>query len=201
MLAALAFAAVLPTISICVHASPDVSPRLVKWTFEEADAIWRDAGVRIRWTLEAEDEAALATPAREDRLRVVIDHNPGMDLGADVAMGWVVFEGDQPRSEIHLSYTNAVNGLERIAPRTMMHLLSQMRSDELVATALGRTLAHELGHYLLDLKDHHSKNGLMQAGWTADELFGPVRPRLYLNAAQRQAISSKLVPAAQLTKR
>ena len=67
MLAALALAAVLPTISISVHASPDVSPRLVKWTFEEADAIWRDAGVRIRWTLEHENEAA--APDRGDRLR------------------------------------------------------------------------------------------------------------------------------------
>src|SRR5436305_13088867 len=112
MLAALVLAAVLPTISICVHVSPDVSPRLVKWIFEEADAIWRVAGVRIRWALEAEDEATLATPERTDRLRVVIDHNPGLDLGADVPMCWVVFEGDQPRPEIHRAYTMAVNGLE-----------------------------------------------------------------------------------------
>ena len=199
MLAAIALAAVLPTISISVHASPDVSPRLVRWTFEEADAIWSDAGVRIRWTLEA--EAVPAAPDPGDRLRVVIDHDRGMNLGADVAVGWVTFEGDQPRPEIHLSYTNAVNGLERIAPRTMMHLLSQMRVDELVATALGRALAHELGHYLLELKDHTRDNDLMHASWTADELFGPARPRFHLNAAQRQAISSKLSPAAQVTKR
>src|SRR5206468_6933082 len=158
MLAALALAAVLPTISISVHASPDVSPRLVKWTFEEADAIWRDAGVRIRWTLENENELVPAAPDRGDRLRVVIDHNRGMDLGADVALGWVVFEGDQPRPEIHLSYSNALAGLERIAPRTMMQLLSQMRSDELVALALGRALAHELGHYLLELKEHRQED-------------------------------------------
>ena len=201
MLAALALAAALPTISISVHASPDVSPRLVKWTFEEADAIWRDAGVRIRWTLENENELVPAVPDRGDWLRVVIDHNRGMNLGADVALGWVTFEGDQPRPEIHLSYTNAVDGLERIAPRTMMHLLSQMRTDELVATALGRALAHELGHYLLELKEHVGGDDLMHADWTADELFGPVRPRFHLNPAQRQAISSKLWPAAQLTKR
>jgi hypothetical protein len=200
MLAALALAAVLPTISISVHASPDVSPRLVRWTFEEADAIWRDAGVRIRWTLENENEVQTA-PDGGDRLRVVIDHARGMNLGTDVALGWVTFEGDQPRPEIHLSYTNAVDGLERIAPRTMMHLLSQMRADELVATALGRALAHELGHYLLELKDHTGEDDLMHASWTAEELFGPVRPRFHLNSAQRQAISSKLLPAAQLTKR
>ena len=201
MLAVLALAAVLPTISISVHASPDVSPRLVKWTFEEADAIWRDAGVRIKWTLEAQDEPVPATPEQGDRLRVVIDHNPGMYLGADVAVGWVSFEGDQPRPEIHLSYTNAVAGLARIAPRTMMHLLSQMHSDELVATALGRALAHELGHYLLELKEHTGGDELMHASWTADELFGPIRPRFNLTTAQRQTISSKLLPAVQLTKR
>jgi hypothetical protein len=201
MLAAIALAAVLPTISISVHASPDVSPRLVKWTFEEADAIWRDAGVRITWTLEAQDPVVPAMPDRGDRLRVVIDHHRGMNLGVDVAVGWVVFEGDQPRPEIHLSYANAVAGVERIAPRTLQHLLTQMRVDELVATALGRALAHELGHYLLELKDHSGEGDLMQASWTVDELFGPDRPRVHLNAAQRQAISSKLSRAALLTKR
>jgi hypothetical protein len=201
MLAAIALAVVLPTVSITVHASPGVSPRLVRWTFEEADAIWREAGVRIAWTLEAQKEPVPATPDRGDRLRVVIDYNRGMDLGADVAVGWVVFEGDQPRPEIHLSYSNALAGLERIAPRTMMQLLSQMRSDELVAIALGRALAHELGHYLLELKEHREDDDLMHASWTADELFGPDRPRFHLNAAQRLAIASKLSPAVQLTKR
>src|SRR5207247_9537340 len=98
MLAALALAAVLPTISISVHVSPDVSPRLVKWTFEEADAIWRDAGVRITWTMEA--EAVPATPERADRLRVVIDHDTGMYLGAVVAGGWGSFGEDSTGPEL-----------------------------------------------------------------------------------------------------
>src|SRR2546426_10469629 len=96
MLAALALAAVLPTISISVHASPDVSPRLVKWTFEEADAIWRDAGVRIRWTLETEDEAVPAAPGPRDRLRGGIDHDRGMNLGPHGALGWGAVESDPP---------------------------------------------------------------------------------------------------------
>src|SRR2546425_11815218 len=97
MLAALALAAVLPTISISVHASPDVSPRLVKWTFEEADAIWRDAGVRIRWTLETEDEAVPAAPDPRGRPRGVIDPRRGVNLGADGVPGWGYFERAQRR--------------------------------------------------------------------------------------------------------
>jgi hypothetical protein len=201
MLAALALAAALPTISISVHASPDVSLKLIKWTFEEADAIWRDAGVRITWTMERQDGTVPPPPDRENRLRVVIDHDRGMDLGDDVAMGWVSFEGDQPRPEIHLSYANAVAGLERIDARAMRTVLLQMRVTELVATALGRVLAHELGHYLLDLKAHTGDDGLMHANWTVEELFGPDRPRFRLTAAERQTLASKLSPAALLTAR
>jgi hypothetical protein len=149
MLAAIALAAALPTISITVHASPDVSPRLIKWVIEEADDIWRGAGVRIAWTLEPRDGTVPPKPSLEDRLRVVIDHEPGMNLGADVALGWVVFEGDRPRPEIHLSYANAAAGVELIAPRAMLNLLARMRVDELVArlnlnSAERRTLASKL---------------------------------------------------------
>jgi hypothetical protein len=201
MLAAIALAAALPTISISVQASPDIPPRAIKWAFEEADAIWRGAGVRITWTMESQDGTVPPMPDREDRLRVVIDHDLGLELGADVAVGWVTFQDDQPQPEIHLSYANAVAGVERVAPRAMLNLLSQMRVDQLVATALGRTLAHELGHYLLEQKDHSGDDGLMHADWTAEELFGPVRPRVRLNAAERQTLASKLSPAALLTKR
>ena len=200
MLAAIALAAALPTISITVHASPDVSPRLIKWVVDEADDIWRGAGVRIAWTLESRDGTVPATRSLEDPLRVVIDHERGTRLGGEVALGWVVFEGDRPRPEIHLSYANAVAGVERIAPRAMLNMLARMRVDELVATALGRALAHELGHYLLELKNHSEDDALMHASWTAEELFGAEPPRLRLNAAERRALASKLSPAL-LTKR
>ena len=42
----------------------------------------------------------------------------------------------------------------------------------LLARAMGRALAHEMGHYLLASKEH-TKNGLMQAHRTATEFFGP----------------------------
>jgi hypothetical protein len=46
--------------------------------------------------------------------------------------------------------------------------------DDLVGRALGRVLAHELGHYLLGLREH-SPDGLMQPLFRTDRLISPDR--------------------------
>lgn len=196
MIAALALAAAtaLPTISISVHAS---SPRLSQWmlTFAlgEAKDIWLDAGVRISWRIEKEGAAT-------DGLRVVIDDDPGTALSEGLALGWVIFEGDVPRPEIHLSYVNAAVGLERSCQVGMLARWTPLRIDEVVALALGRALAHEIGHYLLG-PTAHTPNGLMRAEWSPNDLYGEHRPYFRLTAVQRAAIASKLTPDAVVTKR
>jgi len=196
MLAALTLAAAtaLPTISISVHASsPRVSGWMLNFALDEARAIWIDAGLRISWRIEKERAAA-------DGLRVVIDDDPGTGLGEGLAIGWVIFQGDQPTQEIHLSYANAVAGLERSCPLGALNRLNPLRIDEMVAVALGRALAHELGHYLLG-PNAHSGSGLMRAEWSPAEMFGESRPFFHLDAVQRGAIASKLMTEAVVTKR
>src|SRR5437773_1492666 len=64
MLAALTIAAVtaLPTIAITVQPSSNVSRSLIALVFEEAGAIWRDAGVRVVWTIDGEDGRTKGPP-------------------------------------------------------------------------------------------------------------------------------------------
>ena len=197
MLAALTIAAVaaLPTISIAVHPSSHVSRSLVELMLEETRDIWSDVGVRVVWKVPRTVERDEPAP---DVVRVIIDDDTGPKQGVGWAIGWVIFEGDEPRREIHLSYANALVGLERSCPLGALSRMWKTQIDELIAVALGRALAHELGHYLLGLR--HSGNGLMHADWSPREMFGADRPHFRLDAAQRAAIASKLLPAQIGTK-
>ena len=59
--------------------------------------------------------------------------------------------------------------------------------EVLMARAIGRALAHELGHYFLASKEH-TKKGLMKAHRTAVEFFGQdARPFTGTSAAAPQA--------------
>ena len=191
MLAALALAAVtaLPTISVTVQPSPNVSRSLVALVLEEAGAIWRDVGVRV----VVRDEPAPGV------VRVIIDDSIATSSDAGLAIGWVIFDDDEPRPEIRLSYANAVAGLTRACPAGTLSKMWKSQIDELVAVALGRVLAHELGHYLLG-SAAHTNDGLMHADWSPNEMFGADRPRFRLDATQRATIAPKLVPAQIGTK-
>jgi hypothetical protein len=166
---------------------------MLTFALEEAKAIWLDAGVRISWRIEGERTAG-------DGLRVLIDDDPGTALSEGLALGWVIFEGDVPRPEIHLSYVNAAVGLERSCQLGALARWTPLHIDEVVALALGRALAHEIGHYLLG-PDAHTASGLMRADWSPTELYGEHRPYFRLTAAQRDSIGSKLTPATVVTKR
>ena len=201
----LAAATAIPTIAIGVRALPDVPRPLVTLALEEARAIWRAAGVRLVWRTDgdgAKDGAvAAAAPGAVGldlavTLRVVIDDEPGTAPGDFLAAGWVIFEGGEPRPEIHLSRANVFKGLERACPVGALSRLTQFHIDEVVAVALGRTLAHELGHYLLGVKVH-SGRGLMRAEWSPTDLYGDERPDFRLTAEQREVVASKC--AATLT--
>lgn len=52
--------------------------------------------------------------------------------------------------------------------------------DRAVATALGRVLAHEIGHVLLGAPAYHDRKGLMRATFRSDEFVPPERSRFML---------------------
>ena len=63
--------------------------------------------------------------------------------------------------------------------------------DQIIARALGRALAHEIGHYLLASKDHTS-HGLMKAQHKAGDLLGPSRRPFELTESQRSGAVARL---------
>jgi hypothetical protein len=65
------------------------------------------------------------------------------------------------------------------------------RREILVARAMGRALAHELGHYFLASKIH-TRRGLLQANRSAAELFAEERNGFRIDLWQQHIIASRL---------
>jgi len=192
---AAALAAVAPAVPVKVTAPPIIvdlttssalSAPAVTIAIEEVEALFRSAGVRFIW--RRGDHLPRA-------LRVVIDAEPGPARAARdgvTALGWLVFENGVPTREIHLSYANAARFLE--ASREVVGLIHQKtlaERDLLMGRALGRALAHELGHYLLATTVHTSK-GLLKASRTAQEFFAVDRSPFAMNAVERGRIVARV---------
>ena len=77
--------------------------------------------------------------------------------------------------------------------RAVVGIVAQMpiaQRETLLARAMGRALAHELGHYLLASKAH-TERGLMKAIPTAVELFMPDSRPFRIDPAQRRAVQAR----------
>ena len=61
----------------------------------------------------------------------------------------------------------------------------------LIGRAMGRALAHELGHYLLASKTH-TAGGLMQGRRRAYDFFAPEAVHFEINMTQRSQIVARL---------
>ena len=107
-------------------------------------------------------------------------------------LGWIVFEAGSPQQEIYLSSANAIDLLN--ASDFVVGRVSTLTNKEkyiLLGRAMGRAVAHEIGHYLLGSKAH-TPAGLMQARRGAAELFSASRRGFQVDVGQRQSIAARL---------
>jgi hypothetical protein len=87
--------------------------------------------------------------------------------------------------------------------RAVVGLVFQKTTFErelLLGRALGRALAHELGHYLLATKDHASK-GLLRGARSAQEFFSPDRSSFAIQPIDRGLIVARLSKEADVASR
>jgi hypothetical protein len=183
-----------PPMIVTVVTLADVRPSLVTRVLEEADLIWRASGVTFVWRTVPRATATRLdpAPAGAGALRIVIGDGHAVSHDGRLPLGWIEFDDGAPAKDIHLSYRNAVTFMAN-SPG-VAGLITQMPPLEIeikLARAMGRALAHELGHYLLASKAH-TRRGLMQASHTASEFFEYSRRGFSIDAAQRQAIAARL---------
>jgi len=162
-------------IAVAVVAPRGVTDSLVNRICAEAAAIWAPAGIALEW-----NRGAPQHEARGLTIEVTIDDRPTA-LSRDGALGWVTFTTDGPERFIHLS---------RVSAEDLLHTTPWLNDatitshEALIGRALGRTLAHELGHYILRSKVH-TERGLMRAAWTSDQAFAFIRDGFELTSEER----------------
>ena len=98
-----------------------------------------------------------------------------------------------------MSYANAKVLLELAAPAIgRVATMPVLQRETYLARAMGRALAHELGHYLLASKVH-TPRGLMQTPRSASEMLSPTRVRFEIDPVQKQAVVSRLTRTTVLS--
>lgn len=127
----------------------------------EAEAIWRRAGVRLRWVFEAN----LDPPADAALQVLVVKHDSAAN---DDDRHWQVGQllvAPADRFVAVASIAAAERALELATTPLEPAMLRQRR----LGLVLGRAVAHELGHFLLNTSSH-GRSGLMRACIGADEM-------------------------------
>lgn len=110
-----------------------------------------------------------------DALRVVIS-NRRLE-GSDSGLAWIPFMDGEPQHELTVS----MPGVRRLLEQGSWNgrpfaLLPKQASSLFLQRAIGRAVAHEVGHYLLRTRSHEGR-GLMRAVFTVDEIM-KARPAL-----------------------
>lgn len=184
------FAPMLAALVINVSTTADFSPTLIDRVLSETDAIWRPTGLSLIWTRQVPSAA-------RPWLEVVFGTSRGSqsaDRGAE-PLGWIEFDGGVPKPQVYVSYANALDLLENsyglVGGVNRMPLLQR---ETYVGRAMGRALAHEIGHYLFASKVHTDK-GLMKATHTAWEFFAPEQGRFRLTVEERALVDARVAAA------
>jgi hypothetical protein len=156
-----------------------VGARMVETVQVEVEELWRTYGVDVLWE-DAWKEGD--TGPKPDLFVFFVDRE--LDMGASrdrTAVAWILFVEGSPRPLINLSVAAAQRLLDatpwlderptRYAPISIQ--------ERLVATMIGRALAHEIGHYLL-ASSKHAQKGLMKPLITPAEFVKQGRKHLQL---------------------
>ena len=149
---------------------PVPSSALLGSMTSEVDAIWKPYGVRIQWTGDVD---TVRCPSIVWSFEVQVnDGFPPRSTARPVTLGttWVGRLPASRRSPIHLDFAATRRLIGSLTAAQLDHAIGRRdptASD--LGRALGRVLAHEIGHGLLGA-DSHQRRGLMRATIAATEL-------------------------------
>jgi hypothetical protein len=153
---------------------------------DEADGLWAPYGVRLNWadqqTLNADAFSVAATVGRQ------ID-GPSLPPWMSV-LGRTTISLEPPSHRpIFLSF-DATEKLLDVRRATGQSSVRVVRDQEM-ARALGRVLAHEIGHLLL-AAPYHDMSGLMRQSFAPGDLAAPERAPFRLACASVDRLRSRI---------
>ena len=166
--------ALAAVLTVCLTMSPKIAidDRERSAMLAEAQTIWQPHGIAV---LHGHADNC-------DRLLVVKSDTEAFpeDMAHDSALGWVPFVAGRARRLVFLRVSRAASLIGEMSPGTRPEALTRL----LVARFLGRILAHELGHVLLNHTAHQSK-GLMRAQYRARDVLSTPVSEYTLDAGER----------------
>lgn len=171
------------TIDIAAPSNVNAPSTVMDDAFHEAAAIWAEAGVRVR-----PRRPEMVSTVASSTLAVFVDDEPGGSTNDGLSLGWIRFNAaGRPESTIHLS---RINGLRLLDANAKYRNLPLKAQNILIGRALGRALAHEIGHFLLQ-SSAHSSVGLMRGRMSFDDFISTSRAGLGLTPSQRESVADR----------
>jgi hypothetical protein len=148
-------------LNVRIISTQDLPPFTRLSLMVEAQTIWNDGHVRLRWISRDADAAG------ESVLPVLVMARVVPPVGADgpFTVGELIRHEGMPALAVA-----SITGARRIVEGSQRFSLfdAPETHDRRVGVVLGRALAHEIGHYMLQTNTH-AVNGLMRARIQAEE--------------------------------
>jgi hypothetical protein len=156
----------LPAVlSVRLSTSSELSPVSRQALIRETESIWRDARVELRWLADGADQEK-QTAEQGRPLRIVVTRRVVNVAGHQRwTLGELLRFGDHGAVAM-ASITAALRIVEESPQSPLVDLPTTYQYK--LGVVLGRAVAHEIGHYLLD-SNSHSPYGLMRASIDAKE--------------------------------
>jgi hypothetical protein len=172
-------------VEVVLTTPHDLSDTARQALTREADTIWRDAGVRLTWV-----DPRAARTASQPVLRVIVGRSQDRHADATVVGELLRFDNGDATAVASIDRAAAI---VRAAGGGAAHGLPDAVVQHRLGTVLGRAVAHEIGHYLLNSAAHAS-HGLMRARFQPGEFTDLRRGAFELDAASRRRLQPRLEP-------
>jgi hypothetical protein len=185
-----------PNVHLRIDQDGGLSTVQLQHAIDEVQKIWSDAGVVVRSGRYGEPHRELVDATISMRVLLTA---PRVAHGARPILAWVTPGGSGRTAPLLFVSLPAVTEfvLRAEAFKRPVSTLTQALRDRLLAQAVGRVAAHELGHYLLQSAGHH-RQGLMRPNYSANELVGDWLDPFKVPAAERMAVHREIGALARL---
>ena len=177
MLSAAALAIAPAQVTLAFAPAPPLAAAVTRAAVAEAAAIWLPYGVAVTGV----DLGTSSAPTDGLVLTVVMSSAPAPPADWQAPLGAVDFDADGAPAHVMTVFVDRIVRMLEGA-----HLWDVPAShwprvirEQVVGRAIGRVIAHEIGHVLLRSR-RHTAGGLMRAVQRPDELIDPARTRYRL---------------------
>jgi hypothetical protein len=183
-------------VRLSIDQEGGLSALQLRLAIDEVREIWSEAGVTV-------SSGHFGEPSRPDEatisLRILLSRAARTDGPERVVLAWVPATETGRAVPLLLvslpAVTEAVMGAEALG--LPVRKLTRDIRERLIARAIGRVTAHELGHYLLQSAGHQHR-GLMRANYSSSELIGSWLEPFRLPVAERPILRQEIAALARL---